>query len=171
MDSLKNWASSLVLQTGQTECLESQVSAHWTWNPWLQPGISLACCSLSISSRQTAHSVPSTKSFAQTLGSFSSSASDNPVFLTGFSGDLKSLPLPEKLVAYHKRQMYTMKTTLVPTHGKNRAKKTETIIFFWLWLWFWFWFWFWLWVALRLFLRVVDREVNVMGIEVWLWTT
>nr|POE96147.1 hypothetical protein CFP56_65600 [Quercus suber] len=35
--------------------------------------------------------------------------------------NLKSLLLAEKLVAYHKRQMYTMKTTLVPTQGSSHT--------------------------------------------------
>ena len=55
-------------------------------------------------------------------------------------------------MAYHKRQMYTMKTTLIPTQGKKRASFFLALVL--------------VLGGSSIFFRVVDREVNVMGIEV-----
>lgn len=109
---------------GQTGCLESHVSAHWRWNPWLQPGTIRAGSSSSMSSRQTAHSFPNTRSLPVTWGSFSSSAAESPFLGGGFTGCSGSA----WFAAYHKRQMYTTNTTLIPAHGKNSAKNIDNSI-------------------------------------------
>lgn len=116
----KNSGPSLKRQTGQTGCFDSHVSAHWRWNPWLQPGTIRASSSPSISSKHTAHSFPRTSLSPVTFGSFSSSAGDNPFFAAGFTGSGGAW-----LAAYHNKQMYTTKTALIPAQGRNRAKNID----------------------------------------------
>lgn len=93
--------SILDRQSGQTECFDSHVSAHFRWNPWLHPGSNRTGSAGSISSKQTAHSDPRTNPLPFVLGSFCKSDGERPSWSSDLEGESKSVAW---LAAYQRRQ-------------------------------------------------------------------
>ncbi|CAL9045363.1 unnamed protein product [Musa banksii] len=100
-------------QRGQSGCAESHRSAQRRWKACRHSGSTRAACPASMSSRHTAHSWPATAPPSASPPSRSSSAVDSPFPLL--------FPSPFRSIDDHSMHMYTMNTTPIPKHTKNRA--------------------------------------------------